>query len=148
MRLRGVGRGHLDEIMKEFPSIRLEVYDARTVKPRGSKAPVVEMRLRLVMARLSQKETGTARFPYDNPVNEYRKRGFSGKWTGAVCYHGYTAWMDRVFETFHDAVMLTKFATFNGAEDYKAKRDGVGMTPAGSMFNPQQYREQCDCYGG
>lgn len=145
MEIIGVPQTSLQSIVDEFLSMKLN-HDI-TAHVRRDGRPHLK-RVRLVMANPTQyprKKDDPQTTATKEAMNEFRKRGFSGKWTGAVCYHGYTKVMDKIFERFPEAVIRSKLQTFNGAEDYRAKRDVVGMSPAGSMMNPQQYREQCDC---
>jgi hypothetical protein len=144
----GVPLQELQDIVAAFPS--LAIYREVSMHLRRDGRPQAN-HFRLAMKNPTQKErrkdTEEERSRKE-AMNEYRKRGFSGHWTGAVCYHGYTKVMDVIFRDCPEAEIRSKFATFKGAEDYRTKRDMVGMQNVGSAYNPQRYREQCDCYGG
>ena len=106
-----------------------------------------------VIFTLRMKETTpTRRAEREDPHHsamQFRKRGHDLKrWTGAVCFHGYKEYMDRIFFWHPEAIIRTKAAAYKGIEDYKAKWVGVGMQNVGSRVFPVQYRECCDCYGG
>lgn len=83
--------------------------------------------------------------PVKSGVTKFRKRGFSGKWTFAVCYHGHKQFMEQIFRHNPDAVIRTCKAAYKGVNDFKFKATSVGYTNAGSNWNPQPYNSQCEC---
>jgi len=62
----------------------------------------------------------------------YRKRSFSGRQCWAVCYHGHYEFLRRVFAA-------------NGKAEFEEKAPTVGEANVGSMGQPVQFRDACDC---
>src|SRR3990167_9644422 len=81
----------------------------------------------------------------NHPALHYRKHGYSKDWTFAVCFHGHKEFMDRIFEINPNAVIRTCKAAYLGINDFANKYVMVGNFNAGSMLNPVQYRDMCDC---
>ena len=81
------------------------------------------------------------------PDAPYRKRGFSGRRTVAVCFHGHRAFYERVFSLNPDALIVTSRRRWTSLEDLNEHASEVGAQNVGSQFNPQAYAEQCECGG-
>jgi hypothetical protein len=147
------------------------------IKIPGGDATYVEKQVRLILETMKADGTGDFRIDNDrrvgkyfgfvlrmaqntptrkaereddhHPAMRYRKLGSDMKrWTGAVCFHGHKAFMDRIFERFPDAVIRTKLAAYLGREDFDKKWVSSGMIPEGPRYMGMQYREFCNCYGG
>lgn len=86
--------------------------------------------------------------PKGEDKGQYRKHGFSRRWTCAVCFHGHKRFFERLFAHNPGALIVTTKRRWTSLEDLRVNAEMVGMQNVGSMFNPMQYREQCDCYGG
>lgn len=87
-----------------------------------------------------------------HPDMRYRRHklgiGWRGaRWTGAVCFHGFEAFMRECFKLNPNAILRSAQAAFLGLEDFDRKYQAVGMANVGSQMYPVQYREECDCYG-
>jgi hypothetical protein len=83
-------------------------------------------------------------FP-NHPFLRYRKHGHCREYTFAVCFHGHKEFMDKIFEINPCAVIRTCKAVYLGQTDFANKYDNVGHSNAGSMMNPIQYMDMCDC---
>jgi hypothetical protein len=79
------------------------------------------------------------------PSMRFRKIGFSGHWTGAVCFHGFEAFMRECFKLNPEAIIRTTRAAYLGLADFEEKFEGVGSQNVGSLYNPMQYRDSCHC---
>ncbi len=71
----------------------------------------------------------------------------TGRKIAAVCYHGYTAFMQRVFDTNPDATIISVKQRFDGQRDFQMNACGVGEQNAGSYASPVSYSEACACEG-
>jgi hypothetical protein len=84
-----------------------------------------------------------------HPDMRYRKLGSDMKrWTGAVCFHGHKAFMDEIFNVNPDAIIRTMRGTYKGKDEFDRTWANNGSGNIGSMFQPVQYREACNCHGG
>lgn len=83
----------------------------------------------------------------------YRKRGFQAMTggsngfggNGAVCFHGHKVFMEGIFALNPNAIIRTKMASYLGLESFKEKFPDVGSSNMGSMFQPYQYEDACNC---
>jgi hypothetical protein len=82
------------------------------------------------------------------PDAPFRKRGFSGRWTNAVCFHGHRKFYEEIFKLYPNALIVTCRRRWVSLADLNAHAWEVERQNAGSAFNPQTYGEQCDCHGG
>lgn len=80
------------------------------------------------------------------PVNgRYQRRGHTGRRVHAVCYHGHFAFMDALYRLAPDAVLITAMQRYDGAEDFRRKAGAVAERNIGSMMQPLDYGDACDC---
>jgi hypothetical protein len=79
------------------------------------------------------------------PDAPYRKRGFSGRWTTAVCFHGHRKFYEEIFKQIPNALIVTCKRRWTSLADLDAHAHEVERANTGSAFNPQTYGEQCDC---
>jgi len=78
----------------------------------------------------------------------YRKRSFSGRQCWAVCYHGHYEFLRRVFAANSQARVKAGRGfqvAYNGKAEFEEKAPTVGEANVGSMGQPVQFRDACDC---
>ena len=83
--------------------------------------------------------------PTSSGITRYRKRGFSGKWTFAVCYHGHKKFMEQLFRHNPQAIIRTCKAAYLGLDSFLEKAPAVAHENVGSQFNPISYGDACEC---
>jgi hypothetical protein len=68
----------------------------------------------------------------------------------AVCWHGYRDWMRRIFDLDPAARMKTAAADYRRRSGFEELFEATGDRNIGSMMQPLDYRNACDCdpYGG
>lgn len=116
-------------------------------------------RLREIAAKLGfklQNERTSGRFhafvlrmatitPRGDDKGRYRKRGFSERWTCAVCVHGHRVFYEKIFDENPEALIVTMHRRWTSRADLDANWARVAMVNVGSAFLPITYGEQCDC---
>lgn len=83
--------------------------------------------------------------PRGNAKGKYRKRGFSGHWTTAVCVHGHKLFYERIFAENPEALIVTCKRRWTSLQDLEDNWHRVAQQVVGSQFNPITYEEQCEC---
>jgi hypothetical protein len=76
---------------------------------------------------------------------KYGKRGFSGRRAHALCWHGFRDAFRKAFEVDPDCEFHTALAKWKGKAHFEANFEESGYVNIGSVFQPLQWREACDC---
>lgn len=76
---------------------------------------------------------------------------FSGKGTGrrrvhAACYHAHGHFMRALFEMNPEGKIITAVARYVGVDGFNNYAASVAYKEMGSIMQPMQYRELCDCF--
>ena len=72
-------------------------------------------------------------------------RSWSGRRTVAACWHAHRDVMAAVFERNPAARIVSSFADYEGRERFEREFPGTYYHQVGSMMQPADYGELCDC---
>lgn len=80
-----------------------------------------------------------------SPNARYRKLGFSGRRTSAICFHGHWKFFEQIFRHNPRALIVTSKHRWTSLDQLNNEAWEVGEQQVGSVFNPQTYDSQCNC---
>jgi hypothetical protein len=75
------------------------------------------------------------------------RRSNTGRKICAACWHCHRDVMAAIFAIVPDARIKTGWADYRGREDFNEKFDDTGNTNCGSVMEPLDYRDSCECAG-
>ena len=73
------------------------------------------------------------------------RRSASGRRIAACCWHGHRDVMLAIFATNPDARVKSALADYRGMVDFAEKYPATGRTNIGSMFDPMDAEDACNC---
>ena len=82
---------------------------------------------------------------------KYQRLGFSRNKDGsrkkvnAVCWHGYRDFIIELYKISPDFRIVSAQATYNNKEDFYSKYPATGKNNIGSMVDPLNYEDACNC---
>jgi len=82
---------------------------------------------------------------------KYQRLGFSRNKDGsrkkvnAVCWHGYRDFIIELYKISPDFRIVSAQATYNNKEDFYSKYPATGKNNIGSMIDPLNYEDACNC---
>jgi hypothetical protein len=81
------------------------------------------------------------------PLDEtaWRYRSSRGRKVHAICYHGFAAFLLKVYESFPHATVITMFSRYNDSQDFRDKYKLIENDNVGSLFNPVERGDACGC---
>lgn len=97
-------------------------------------------------ARVVLRHTGFQLYGKGDDLAPGQRRSWQGRRINAACWHAYRDALQELFNTEPDAKVSTAFAKYHGAEQFSEKFPATGWANIGSMVQPVQYREACDCW--
>jgi hypothetical protein len=74
------------------------------------------------------------------------KVGRNGRHIAAACWHAHRDFMLALFDLAPEARLKTAVADYRGKAGFAAKFEATGRRNIGSMMEPIEYREACECY--
>lgn len=96
-------------------------------------------------ARVVLRHTGFQLHGKGTDLAPGQRRSAQGRRINAACWHAYRDALQALFDAEPDAKVKTAFAKYYGAEQYSEKFPATGWANIGSMAQPVQFREACDC---
>jgi len=72
-------------------------------------------------------------------------QGGKARSSGALCFHAFGHFMRAMFEMNPAGRIKTGLADYVGAEGFEDQYPRVGLKNVGSMINPIQHSEACEC---
>lgn len=138
MEIRGLTLNELEAIAASTP---VRLYNPRVI--RITRKGEVRVRLQLHTAKDKK-----GRVVYGRLGFHRRKDGERTRLAGPVCWHGHRDFLKGVFDSNPEAVVISKFARYDGLDSFELLFPNTANVEVGSQHDPVTFGDLCECAEG